>query len=167
MGQFSVVIYTRPGSCMDAPCRASVVGVAPACDRMRSCIRPVVRSEDRWPVWRCAGLVQNTSAGSKPYDSECFSKPGSDRSLCPYYSSNFSHARRTRDCSCDLLIRPRQPPDSCNPRLWSALPIRLAPSCWPRRWQRAFAAYAPACGTATIPLAALCEKPSARRSSRP
>lgn len=34
----------QPGSCMDAPCRARVVGDARGCDRMRSCIRPVVRT---------------------------------------------------------------------------------------------------------------------------
>lgn len=30
------------------------------CDRVRSCIRPIVRLEySRWPVWSYADLVQN------------------------------------------------------------------------------------------------------------
>ena len=50
----------RHVACMDAAVGARVFLNLRACDRVRSCIRPVLRLEyDRWPVWSYADLVQN------------------------------------------------------------------------------------------------------------
>jgi hypothetical protein len=56
-GQFSV---ETPGHVWMPPFMQAVLEQSWTCDRVRSCIRPVLRLEyDRWPVWSYADLVQN------------------------------------------------------------------------------------------------------------
>lgn len=131
-----------------------------ACDRVRSCVRPVMRL--RGAAGRHGDTRirrKSTRRASRSWSLGAFPDPDQTDHL-PLTFTTSSHAAPHGLAVAEHMLRLLHCQDPGSPPSWSTSPIPSEPSCWPTPWRPTSAVCDPAFGRATSLVARRVERPT-------